>query len=271
VLYARGNIAILNDSGIAIVGSRNMTEYGQRVCEDITQQLSSLGLTIISGLAEGIDTVAHQSCLNNHGRTIAVLGSGINDNCIFPAHNRKLAENIISSGGVILSEYPPNMKAQRQFFPARNRIISGLSLGTIIIEAREKSGALITAYQALEQNREVFAVPGSIYSSRSSGCHKLIQKGAKLIQNVQDIIEELPTKTIINNVRTCHGMSLPHDLSPNEQQILQLFSSEPMHIDKIIKSCRLSKSCLLASLTSLELKGIIQKNNNNHYILCQKI
>jgi len=271
IIYLKGNAEILNNPAIAIVGSRNMTEYGTRVCQDLAQQLSSLGFVIVSGLAEGIDTVAHQACLENNGRTIAVLGSGINEDCIFPAHNKKLVEKIISSQGAIISEYAPSIKAQRQFFPARNRIIAGLSLGTVIIEAREKSGALITAYQALEQNREVFAVPGSIYNSRSSGCHKLIQKGAKLVQNIQDIIEELPINlTMPCDVGTCHGMSLPN-ISPDEQKILRLFSSEPLHIDKIIKSCRLSKSCLLANLTSLELKGIIQKNNNNHYLLCQRI
>lgn len=267
IIYLKGNKTALLQPAIAIVGSRNMTEYGTKVCQDLTQQLSSLGLVVVSGLAEGIDTVAHQTCLANNGKTIAVLGSGINEHCIFPAYNKKLAAKIISSQGAIISEYAPNLKAQRQFFPARNRIISGLSLGTVIIEAREKSGALITAYQALEQNREVFSVPGSIYSSRSSGCHKLIQKGAKLVQNVQDIIDELPIKTAMpSKTQIYNGV-----FSADEQQILRLFAAEPLHIDKIIKSCRLSKSCLLANLTSLELKGIILKNNNNYYLLCQKI
>lgn len=271
ILYIRGNVDILNKNSLAIVGTRKMTSYGQRVCEELASQLTQLGLLIISGLADGIDTIAHKTCLQDQGMTIAVLGSGINDDCIFPAQNRQLANEIIKNNGAIISEYPPNMKAQRQFFPARNRIISGLSQGTIVIEAAEKSGALITAYKALEQNREVFAVPGSIYNSRSRGCHNLIKKGAKLIANIQDIIEELPEDLQINNVRA--GLDPPRqiNITPNEKQILQFLSEKPTHIDKIIKSARLSKSLVISAITMLELKGIIKNIENNHYVIWQRI
>ena len=246
---------------------RKMSEYGQRVCEQLSEQLTQLGFTIISGLAEGVDTIAHQACLDNNGNTVAVLGSGINDNCIFPANNKKLVEDIIINNGAVISEYPPHIKAQRNFFPARNRIVSGLSLGTIVIEAPKKSGALITAYKALEQNREVFAVPGSIYSSRSCGCNNIIKKGAKLVATCQDILDELfldiNTKPI--NSKTNFQLTF------NEQKILKYIDQSGQTVDKIIKSCRLNRSIVLATITMLELKGIIKKINNHHYILCQKI
>ena len=271
ILYIRGSVAALNNISLAMVGTRKMTSYGQSVCEELTTQLVQRGITIVSGLADGIDTVAHGICLKNHGITVGVLGSGINNNCIFPAQNKPLAEKIINLGGAIISEYPPNMKAQRQFFPARNRIISGLSLGTIVIEAPEKSGALITAYKALEQNKEVFAVPGSIYSSRTEGCHNLIKKGAKLVTNIQDILEELPGDLHINNVGVGLDPPLQNNFNPAEKQILEIISASPTHIDKIIKSCRLSKSQVLSAITILEIKGIIKNIENNQYIIWQKI
>lgn len=271
ILYVRGNEQVLKDDSIAIVGTRRMSAYGQRVCEQLTKRLTQIDLTVISGLADGIDTQSHKTCLINNGKTIAVLGSGINNNCVFPANNRLLAERIAQSGGAIISEYPPHAKAQRQFFPARNRIISGLSLGTIVIEAANKSGALITAYFALEQNKEVFAVPGSIFSSRSDGCHTLIKKGAKLVANIQDILEELPEKYRFNQSTGMPDNSMVSDLNSDEKIILHNISSEPVHIDKIIKSCRLSKSCALSALTTLELKGLIKNIESNHYIIWQKI
>ncbi|MFH0818782.1 MAG: DNA-processing protein DprA [Patescibacteria group bacterium] len=268
ILYIAGSLSALNNNALAVVGSRAMSIYGQKACTDLTTELTTSGLTIISGLAQGIDTIAHQTCLNKKGITVAVLGSGINNECIFPAYNRKLAREIIHNGGAIISEYPPHFKAERQFFPARNRIISGLSLGTLVIEAAQKSGALITAYKALEQNREVFAVPGDIYYSRSVGCNSLLKRGAKLVQSVQDILDELPENVRLN-LKLTKDNSIKSQLTESEQEIIKLLTDEPLVIDKIIQSCRLNKSCALSAITTLELKGII-KNINNLYILWQK-
>lgn len=190
-LYAIGNTEILNQKGIAIVGSRKATEYGKQVAFKISKELSEKGFHIISGLARGIDSYAHIGNINSKstGKTIAVLGSSIDT--IYPKENRKLAIEILKTGGCILSEYPIGSKIQPKNFPERNRIISGLSRGVIIIEASEKSGALITADFALEQGREVFAVPGNILNDNSKGTNTLIKQGAKVVTSFQDILEEI--------------------------------------------------------------------------------
>lgn len=189
-IYALGNIEILNNIGIAIVGARKATEYGKKVALKLSENLSKRKIVIISGLAKGIDSYAHIGTLNvQNGKTIAVLGSGIKE--IYPKENIELARKIIKKGGCIISEYFPNEKPNKINFPERNRIISGLSKGVIVVEATEKSGALITADFALEQGREVFAVPGSIYSNTSVGTNKLIQQGAKLVTNYEDVLNEI--------------------------------------------------------------------------------
>ena len=189
-IYAIGNIEILNEIGIAIVGSRKATEYGKKVALKLSQDLSKNKIVIISGLAKGIDSYAHIGTLNvKDGKTIAVLGSGIKE--IYPKENIELARKIVKNGGCIISEYFPNDKPNKMNFPERNRIISGLSKGVVIVEASEKSGALITADFALEQGREVFAVPGDIYSNTSIGTNKLIQQGAKLVTECEDILSEI--------------------------------------------------------------------------------
>lgn len=190
-LYALGNIDILNQKGLAIVGSRKATGYGIKVALKISRELSEKGLHIISGLAKGIDTYAHIGNImsNNLGKTIAVLGSGID--IIYPKENRNLAIEIIKKGGCIISEYPIGNKVQPKNFPERNRIISGLSNGVIVIEASEKSGALITADFALEQGKEVFAVPGNIFNENSIGTNLLIKQGANVVTDVKDILEEI--------------------------------------------------------------------------------
>lgn len=189
-IYAIGNIEILNYTGIAIVGSRKATEYGKRVTLKLSEDLSKRKIVIISGLAKGIDSYAHIGTLNvKSGRTIAVLGSGIKE--IYPKENIELARKIVKNGGCIISEYPPEEKPNKSNFPERNRIISGLSKGIVVVEASEKSGSLITADFALEQGREVFAIPGNIYNNTSIGTNKLIQQGAKLVTNFEDILEEI--------------------------------------------------------------------------------
>lgn len=189
-IYAIGNIEILNKVGIAIVGSRKATEYGKKVAFRLSKDLSERDIVIISGLAKGIDSHAHIGSLNvQNGKTIAVLGSGIK--VIYPKENIELARQIVRKGGCIISEYPPDDTPNKSNFPERNRIISGLSKGVVIVEASEKSGALITADFALEQGREVFAVPGNIYSTTSVGTNKLIQQGAKLVMCVEDILSEI--------------------------------------------------------------------------------
>ena len=189
-IYAIGNIEILNKVGIAIVGSRKATEYGKKVAFRLSKDLSERDIVIISGLAKGIDSHAHIGSLNvQNGKTIAVLGSGIK--VIYPKENIELARQIVRKDGCIISEYPPDETPNKSNFPERNRIISGLSKGVVIVEASEKSGALITADFALEQGREVFAVPGNIYSTTSVGTNKLIQQGAKLVMAVEDILSEI--------------------------------------------------------------------------------
>lgn len=189
-IYAIGNIEILNKVGIAIVGSRKATEYGKKVAFRLSKDLSERDIVTISGLAKGIDSYAHIGSLNvQNGKTIAVLGSGIK--VIYPKENIELARQIVRKGGCIISEYPPDDTPNKSNFPERNRIISGLSKGVVIVEASEKSGALITADFALEQGREVFAVPGNIYSKTSVGTNKLIQQGAKLVTTYEDILDEI--------------------------------------------------------------------------------
>ncbi|HAB0257172.1 TPA_asm: DNA-protecting protein DprA [Listeria monocytogenes] len=187
ILFCKGNIDLLQRQAIAIVGTRQMSEYGRKACVKIASELSAHDLTIISGMAIGIDTIAHKATLNKNGATIAVLGSGVNK--IYPKKNEFLAKEIAKEG-LLLSEYLPSQEAKRWHFPERNRIISGLAIGTVIIEAAERSGSLITADIALEQNRQVFAVPGNIFIDTWQGTNYLIQEGAKLVMNADHIIEE---------------------------------------------------------------------------------
>ena len=197
LLYIKGNIEPNDEFSIGVVGTRNPSSYGNQITPLITTDLAKSGLTIISGLAKGIDALAHQATLNTNGRTIAVLGTGIDKKSIYPVINKQLAERITERGALI-SEFPIETKPNAQNFPQRNRIISGLSLGVLVIESPEKSGSLITARNALEQNRDVFAIPGNILSVNSSGTNKLIKMGAKLVSKADDIIEELNLSTLTN-------------------------------------------------------------------------
>lgn len=188
ILYLKGNSKILNDRAIAIVGSRECTQYGKTVAENISYELANKNINIISGMAKGIDSYAHRGCLKANGKTIAVLGSGLDR--IYPKENLMLYDEIIQKGGAVISEYVIGAEAEKMNFPARNRIISGLSDGVIIVEAKNRSGALITVDFALEQGKNIFAIPGNILSKTSKGTNELIKQGAKCVTNVEDILEE---------------------------------------------------------------------------------
>lgn len=264
VLYVKGNIKILsNDLTIAIVGTRHNSIYGQLQAEKIGYALAQYGFCVVSGLARGIDTYAHQGALKSKaGKTIAVLGNGLKN--IYPPENKKLADRICENGAII-SELPFATPPHKMNFPTRNRIISGLSLGVIIIEAPLRSGALITADFALEQGREVFALPGKVDNPSSRGCHYLIKQGAKLIEGVDDILDELNiTRT---DDKSPIAQSLTQSLSSNERVLLPLLhTSESLSIDDIIDQTKLPSSLVLTTLLSLEMKKLVRQLPGKNYI-----
>ncbi len=259
-LYGRGDLRLLA-TGIllAVVGTRRPTAYGLEAAEAITRDLVATGITIVSGLASGIDAQAHQAALDEKGKTIAVLGSGLDYHSVFPAENRGLARRIAEASGVVVSEYSPGTPARKENFPQRNRIISGLSLGVLIVEARERSGALLTARLALEQNREVFAIPGSIFSSTSHGTNSLIGQGAKLVQSAADILEELGIEYAKEKEKT-----LRLGLEENERMIYQLLE-EPLSLDTIKEKTGLATAIIVTSLSLLELKGAVRNLGQDTY------
>ena len=262
VLYAKGTKIGSDLYPVAMVGTRNITSYGRSVAEQIAGGLAHAGMTVVSGFARGIDSVAHQSALASNGRTIAVMGCGIDR--IYPPEHRKLYDQIIQQG-VIFSEFPMGATPEPHHFPQRNRTISGLSLGCVVIEASQKSGALITARFALEQNREVFAVPGSIFSETSRGTHYLLQSGAKLVESVQDIINELIPQIEQKSVTPVVKPPAPV-LSKEELALYGILSTEPKHIDRIIEEASLEPSHVSSRLLELELKGIIRQSVGQNYM-----
>lgn len=274
MLYVKGNLSEVDGFSVAVVGSRNATHYGQKAAEGLSRSLASYGLTIVSGLARGIDTAAHLGALSGKGRTIAVLGSGLD--VIYPEENKNLYHHIAENGAVI-SEYPFGAPPEPKNFPIRNRIISGLTLGTIIVEATRKSGSLITANFALEQGREVFAVPGSINSLRSSGTHRLIKRGAKLVERAEDIVEELrplnpvskiPLEPISKEEKSVERQSigLPQNISSEEKHILAMVEEYPQHIDEFVRRGNLVVQKVSGILLNLELKGLVQQLPGKLYI-----
>ncbi len=259
-LFVKGSIAVLKEPCVAIVGTRSPTSYGKAVVENLAAELARNGITIVSGLARGIDTSAHRAVLQAGGKTAAVLGSGVD--YVYPEENRHLAEEI-TAGGAVISEFPMGTKPEAPYFPRRNRIISGLSLGTLVIEAGAKSGALITADQALEQGREVFAVPGNINSPKSVGCNALIQQGAKLVLKVEDILEELHIESKKPAERPQEPLP---NLSEKELRIYLSLSHEPLHIDKIAAASGLPVGEVLGILLSLELKNVVLQTAGKHFM-----
>jgi DNA processing protein len=269
VLYVRGSLPVQDEPCLAIVGTRRPTIYGRQVTEEIVSDLARSKITIISGLARGIDSVAHRAAVDAGGKTVAVFGCGLDT--VYPGENGRLAQAIMEQGALV-SEYPLGVKPKPEYFPLRNRIMSGLSLGVLVVEAGEKSGALITAHQAVEQNREVFAIPGSILSPASQGTNRLIQEGAKLVRNYTDILEEL-NLTIVVQQAEIEGF-LPGGplgaVSPSESAILKQLSSEPNHIDEICRCSGLPMPEVSSTLAMLELRGIARQVGNMNYVLARR-
>lgn len=256
MLYYRGTLPSDNDNTIAIVGARRATAYGKNAASTLAAELAANGFWVVSGGARGIDTSAHLGALKN-GSTIAVLGSGVD--IVYPPENRKLFERI-AEAGVVISEYPPGTLAHSAFFPARNRIISGLSRGTIIVEAARKSGALITADFALEQGRDVFAVPGSMFSELSKGTNHLIKQGAKLVDSVSDVLEEYDIEKVSQQLKDS-------ELSCDEMKIYSVLSFEiPLGIEEIVMKTNLTPSAVAYILLQLELRGLADGQSGQRYI-----
>ena len=259
VLYVKGQLSPKDKNSIALVGTRMTTHYGHEVARRLSFQLAYVGVTVVSGGARGVDTAAHQGALSGKGRTIVVLGTGIN--LVFPPENAGLFERVAESGAVI-TQFPFNRAADKQTFPIRNRIVAGMTLGTVVIEANLTSGAMITANMAVEAGRQLFAVPGRIDSPRSKGCHELIKKGAKLCEGAEDILSEfeylfpssnrLPTP---NETGTLPGL----ELSPNEQKAIDALSQEPATMDEVIRSSGLPASAASVALLSLEMKRLVKQ------------
>jgi DNA processing protein len=262
ILYYKGEIEDKNPFAIAMVGTRKFSAYGKQAAEKITKDLVLRNCTIISGLALGIDTISHYTALDNGGRTVGVLGTGVDRKSIYPSSNCHLADKIIGSGGMIISEFPLKTLPLKYNFPRRNRIISGLSLGTVVVEAGERSGALITANFALEQNREVFAVPGNIFSAVSKGPNKLIRAGAKPVMDVSDIMESLDSSKTYSHIEI--KKILPESIE--EKTILAHLSHEPKHADELVRLTKLSTSVINSTLTIMEMKGIAKNIGGMMYV-----
>lgn len=264
VLYVRGELGV-EEPCLGIVGSRKATPYGLNVTQFLSRDLAAAGLTIVSGLARGIDAQAHNASLQAGGRTVAVLGSGID--VIYPSEHKQLAERIAAHGAVI-SEYPLGTPPNRENFPIRNRIISGLSAGVIVVEASLKSGSLITARMAMEQGREVLVVPGSIFNESSQGCHALIRDGATLIQNWKDVVESLPGEIAEKIVLVAEEpKSDAADLTEKEKSIIALLSFEqPRHVDQLAGLAGMRSQELLGELVNLELKNYIGQMPGKQFI-----
>jgi len=275
-LYVRGDWQGCFDlPGVAVIGSRMCSTYGENAAEMLSRDLASRGICIISGLARGIDTAAHKGAMRGGGKTIAVMGTGID--AVYPKENTKLVREILNSGGAVVSQFPLGTPPLKDNFPYRNRIISGLSLGVLIVEATERSGSLITARLATEQNREVMAVPGNITSRNSFGTNYLIKAGAKLVQQWQDVVAELPSdiaasilppkveeETPKSNKHA--GAAVPADLSENERKIWdQLSADESVHIDILLESSGLSFGDLNAALVGLDIRDLIRVLPGKHY------
>ena len=261
ILYVRGKI-LSEDSFFAVVGTRMASSYGKQIALEIAGELAEAGLTIVSGLAPGIDTFAHTAAVERNKRTIAVLGTGLDEKSIYPQSNLKLAQRILETGGCLISEYPSGTPGSKFTFPQRNRIISGLSIGVLIVEAKQKSGALITANWAKKQGRKIFAVPGPVHSLNSKGPHYLIKTGAKLVENANDILKELNLVLSVSDTdRTVRGEN------EEENLILEVLKEESLYIDKIIEKTKLPASKIAGTLAILEIKGKVRNLGGNIYAL----
>jgi len=265
VLYVKGSLLPEDEWCLAVVGTRRATVYGKQVTEEIVTDLARSKITIVSGLARGIDTIAHRSALEAGGRTVAVFASGLD--IVYPAENEKLARDIMEHGAV-LSEYPLGAKPRAENFPRRNRILSGLSLGVLVTEAGEDSGAMITARDALEQDREVFAVPGSILSPASTGTNHLIQSGeAKLVRTYTDILEELNLTAVTRQMEMRELLPA----SETESLLISHLRAEPSHIDEVCQRSGLPAATVSATLAMMELKGLVKQVGTMNYVLSREM
>jgi DNA processing protein len=262
IIYVRGSL-VQDEWSVAVVGTRKASPYGRQVTEEIVADLAKNKVTIVSGLARGIDSFAHRAALTAGGRTIAVSACGLDT--VYPPENAELARQIIENGALV-SEYPLGAKPKAENFPRRNRILSGLSLGVLVIEAGSSSGAIITANDALEQNRDVFAIPGSILSPASDGTNWLIQQGAKLVRRYTDILEELNLVTVARQME----MKEVLPTTDTEAAILKQLSSEPSHIDEVCRNSGMPILTVSSTLTMMELKGLVKHVGNMNYVLARE-
>ena len=263
VLYMRGEQRIDTTRTLAIVGTRRSSRYGRMMAGKLAKDLARIGLIIVSGLAIGIDTAAHKGALES-GRTVAVLGSGLGH--IYPASNTRLASQICERGGSLVSEYPLTTPPSKWTFPQRNRIISGLSRGVIVVEAPQRSGALITARLAMEQGREVFAIPGNATSTASVGTNALIKDGAKLVTNTDDVLCEFPDLATLNQASPQSKQEPGPSLSSEERNVYEIIGLEPLHIDDIISRVGISPTRAAQILLTLQMQGLIEEIEGRRYI-----
>lgn len=263
LLYARGKLADADELFFAVVGTRKITTYGKSVIPVIVEPLVEKNITIVSGMAFGVDSEAHKQATNKNKRTVAVLGGGLDDASLYPKHHQLLAHEILENGGALISEYPIGTPNFKQNFVARNRIISGMSVATLVVECSLDSGSLITARHALEQNRQVYAVPGPIYAPESKGPNNLIKMGAKAVTEASDILDDLNIKTypIQQEAQSLFGDS------PEENLLLKVLSKEPKHINLLIQSSGLTAAKAASALTFLEMKGRVKNLGGQQYIL----
>jgi DNA processing protein len=264
LLYVRGQLLPQDEWCLAVVGTRKPTLYGRQVTQELASELARRGVTIVSGLARGVDAEAHRAALEVGGRTLAIFACGLD--IVYPSEHARLAQQIMSQGA-LLSDYPLGTRPKAEHFPRRNRIMSGLSLGTLIIEAGETSGALITARLALEQNREVFAVPGSILSPASQGTNRLIQDGAKLVRSYTDVLEELNLTARVQPQPEQLEMKELLPVDDTEAALLKRLSAQPTHIDEVCRESGLPISVVSSTMALLEIKGLVRQVGAMNYVL----
>ncbi|MDX9864796.1 MAG: DNA-processing protein DprA [Anaerolineaceae bacterium] len=264
VLYVRGDLTLEDEWAVAIVGTRRVTAYGRQMAEELAGYLAGNGITVVSGLARGVDGLAHKAALAAGGRSIAVLGSGVDH--IYPPEHRNLADEICANGAVI-SDYAPGTPPEGVNFPPRNRIISGLSLAVIVVEAGKKSGALITAKFAADQGRDVFAIPGNVHAPQSIGTNQLIQDGARPLLQPKDVLEALNLQQIQEYRAARHV--IPSD--EVEAKLIEILRTEPVHVDELSRAAGYSVQKVSAALTMLELKGVVRQVGGMQYVMAREV
>lgn len=265
-LYIKGQF-LQNEKCFAIVGTRRCSSYGKEVAFNFAKELSQAGIVIVSGLARGIDTMAHKGAIEGAGKTIAVLGTGLSEKVMYPKENISLAKEIVNKGGCLISEYPPETQATKFTFPDRNRIISGLSLGVLVVEAKFKSGALITSRYAKQQNKKVFATQGNIYSLNSKGPHELIKNGAILVEKPTDILKSLNIQQFLTTRKMEFSNNIENNSNKIEKSIIQILNENNSDIDEIIEKTQLKAAEISSCLSLMEIEGKIKNLGGNIYTL----